>query len=145
VVINYSFSSKIYLYDLDTGEIVEKNIKSQFTDNETPPMPSDQMNDISARVNYHLNELNFFGVRYDHFRDVYLRVHQDKREADARPVFYLTIISKKFEKLTEIRLAEDIKPYFEIAPEGVFFPVEPQNESQLCFQLLTLGNSNAEN
>lgn len=137
-VINYNFSSKIYLYDLRNSKVTEENIESDFTPNDTPPLASKELTDVSARVNYHLNELNFFGVRFDRFRHVFLRVHQAKREPEAPAVFYFTIISADFEKLNEIRLPNGVKPYFEVAPEGVYFPLEPNNESEICFYLLPL-------
>ncbi|RLD20240.1 MAG: hypothetical protein DRI71_10665 [Bacteroidetes bacterium] len=143
LVINYNFSSKIYLYDESTEGIKSYNLKSSFTENETPPLSGEDLRDIPKRVDYHLNELNFYGVRYDKYRNLYLRVHQDKRESEVdKQNIYLTIISSDFRKMDEIKLPDKVKPYFEIGEEGIYFPVEPKDESHLCFKLLTFEDPN---
>lgn len=139
LLINYNFSSKIYIFDQKSGKSTVYNVPSDYTLNETPPLKNEEMNDTKTTVRYHLNELNFFGVKYDRFRNIYLRVHQDKRETSGEPqTLYLSIISKDFKKIKEIKLPDSVKPYFEIGRQGIYFPLETINESQLCFSLMSI-------
>lgn len=137
LILNYNFSSMIYVYGRNLKNQKRKNIESEFTANETAPLPEESLHDVSLRVKYHLNELNFFGIKYDPYRNVLYRVHQDRRaSSEDDPELYLTIISSNFSKIREIKLPKKSKPYFELSRKGIYFPVEPKNESEICFTLL---------
>lgn len=145
IFFNYNFSSKVYSYNTLNRELNQYNIKSNFTENETPPLGEEAYrNDISKRASYHLNELNFFGIRYDKFRDLFYRVHQDKRESsDQKQELYFTVISRNLTKLSETKLPEGTKPYFEITKKGIYFPFQPEDESYLCFLSLCVKKINS--
>jgi hypothetical protein len=137
LIYTFEFSNKVFLFNPFNRKKEIIPVTSDFTKNESPEISKDDFEEISLRVKYHMNEIHFYGVQYDQYRNLFYRVHMDKRESsDEKAKFYLTILNEQFKKLHEFQLPENIKPFFEVGEAGIYFPLQTKNESTLSFYLL---------
>lgn len=137
LIYTFEFSNNIFLFNPFNRKEEIIQLTSDFTKNESSEISKDDYEDTKLRVKYHMNEIHFYGIQYDHYRNLFYRVHMDKRESsDEKARFYLTILNEQFKKLHEFQLPEYIKPFFEVGEAGIYFPLQTKNESTLSFYLL---------
>jgi hypothetical protein len=137
LIYTFEFSNKVFLFNPFNRKKEIIPVTSDFTKNESSEISKDDFEEINLRVKYHMNEIHFYGIQYDQYRNLFYRVHMDKRESsDEKAKFYLTILNEQFKKLREFQLPENIKPFFEVGEAGIYFPLQIKNESTLSFYLL---------
>ena len=143
IVINYSFSSEIHVYDLLSDSGITIAGESRITDNYLPPMGEND-----SPENYYLESIYFFRLTYDPYRDLYYRPHWGEMSAGDggytteafydKPV-YLTVFDKDFNYIyeTKLEIKNGIVPYqlFPL-PEGLLvFPYRQEPEDLLADRL----------
>lgn len=122
IIYNFSYSSNIYLFDKNSQTTTLYNITSDFTKNNSEQL--DKNANIKKQLDHYFHSLYFHGIQYDHYRNIFYRLHTNK-SSDVS-VFnnketYLTIISANFEKIAEIKLPTNLYPIFNITEKGLLF------------------------
>jgi len=110
IIYNLPIESNIYVIDIETGKSNIYGGKSKYTKNEVDKLnlPYD-----FEQGNRHISEnVHFYELNHDPFRDVYYRLHSDIAEFDATQDFesllnkkelYLTVFNNKFEVINETK------------------------------------------
>lgn len=122
IIYNFSYSSNIYSFDKNNKTISLYNIASDFTKNTSEQL--DKNANIKKQLDHYFHSLFFYGVQYDHYRNIFYRIHTNK--SNDASVFnnketYLTIISANLEKISEIKLPTNLYPIFNITEKGLIF------------------------
>ena len=122
IIYNFSYSSNVYSFEKKNKTISSYNITSNFTKNKSEQL--DKNANIKKQLDHYFHSLFFHGLQYDHYRNIFYRIHTDK--SNDISVFnnketYLTIISENLQKISEIKLPTNLYPIFNITEKGLIF------------------------
>lgn len=113
IIFNFPFNSNIYVLDIDSGIISKHGGKSSFTDDIANKTFKISVEDWDRHL---IENVHFYEVNYDKFRDCYYRIHVNGLEFIPKISFseqlnnkrlYLTIFDNQFNYVKEIPLAMD--------------------------------------
>lgn len=138
IIYNFANSSNIYVYDRMIQQVNEYDVKSEYTHNLSANI--DKSADMKEVFDHYLHSLFFHNVQYDHYRNLYYRIHTDNSEDKSAfngKETYLTIINSKFEKVDEIQLPENTYPIYNITKKGLLFvPMKGLHEDSFTYFIL---------
>ena len=130
VVYNFPINSNIYSIDINTKEEKSYGGRSKYTSNLVSEL--EMPYDVPAAYKHLLENVHFFELQYDNWRDVYYRLHLGNIECGRKTDFmnlyptknlYLTTFNSAFEIINEMDLGEgqyDYWNYWGIMKDGFF-------------------------
>jgi len=133
-VYNFAYSSRVYIYRKETGEVQTLDMKS----NATPERPSpagikEGKRDFRKNVEFESTALRFCNVYYDRTADVYVRMHHagvedfmDKRKS------YLMIHRCKTGETLEYEMTEELSAKYFVSGGRVY--IELKNPDDVCLR-----------
>lgn len=149
ILYNFPISSNIYRIDIETGKETAFGGKSRYTPNLASElaMPYD-MKDASK---HHIENIHFFEIQYDPYKNIYYRLHLDKTENVSTTPFrtlcdskelYLTSFDKNFRITSETKLENNIYTHYNswgVLDNGLFITEDnllDENKDFEAFQLV---------
>ena len=133
-VYNFAYSSRVYIYRKETGEVQMLDMKS----NATPERPSpagikEGERNIRKNVDFESTALRFCNVYYDRTADVYVRMHHaevedfmDKRKS------YLMIHWCKTGETLEYEMPEELSAKYFVSGGRIY--IELKNPDDVCLR-----------
>ena len=141
-VYNFAYSSRVYIYRKETGEVQTLDMKS----NATPERPSpagikEGERNIRKNVEFESTALRFCNVYYDRTADVYVRMHHagvedfmDKRKS------YLMIHRCKTGETLEYEMPEELSAKYFVSGGRIYIELKNHDDVCLRFAVVDLKN-----
>ncbi len=139
-VYNFSYSSRVYIYEKGTGEVQVLDMKSNATPNQASSMESNsEKRNIVKSGMYESTTLRFGQVYYDETTDVYVRLHHAGREKimDDRKSYLIVCRCKTGEAL-EYELPKDFSTRYFVANGHAYFLLKNHDDVCLRFAVVDL-------
>lgn len=133
-VYNFAYSSRVYIYRKETGEVQVLDMKSNTTPNQASFNDSNlKERNLRKNAEYESTTLRFGSVYYDKTADVYVRMHHAGKEKimDKRKSYLMVHRCKTGETL-EYELPEDLSPQYFVA-DGCLY-IELKNSDDVCLR-----------
>ena len=133
-VYNFAYSSRVYVYRKETGEVQMLDMKSNATpDRPSPAGIKEGERNIRKNVGFESTALRFCNVYYDQTADVYVRMHHagvedfmDKRKS------YLMIHRCKTGETLEYEMPEELSAKYFVSGGRVY--IELKNPDDVCLR-----------
>lgn len=148
LIVNYAYSSEVFVYDLSGKQMETYNLTSKYTNNKIVGLPIAEKNNISKVMNLSFKGPKFYPLHYDTNRKCFYRFHEVK-ELDVqgnmtKRDIYLMIMNENFEVLQEEKMPETINAptHTFLHPEGLLVGVagDQVREDHLTYNLIKLKN-----
>ena len=119
ILYNFPISSNIYRIDIETGKETVFGGKSQYTPNLVSELTMPY--DMKDAGKHHIENVHFFEIQYDPYKNIYYRLHLDKTENVSTTPFkdlcdskelYLTCFDKNFRITSETKLENNIYTHY---------------------------------
>lgn len=133
-VYNFAYSSRVYIYRKETGEVQVLDMKSNTTPNQASFNDSNlKERNLRKNAEYESTTLRFGSVYYDKTADVYVRMHHAGKEKimDKRKSYLMVHRCKTGETL-EYELPEDLSPQYFVADGRLY--IELKNPDDVCLR-----------
>jgi len=122
LIYNFGNSSKIFIYNTSNNNLIEKDIKSNYTNSISQSIETTFS--VKEILDHFFHSIHFLGVQYDSYRNQFYRLHRNKSDdpsAFNNRETFLTILDANFDILEEIKLPINIYPFYNITAEGLIF------------------------
>ena len=133
-VYNFSYSSRVYIYEKGTGEVQVLDMKSNATPNQASSMDSNsEKRNIVKSGMYESTTLRFGQVYYDETTDVYVRMHHaGKEKIKDKRKSYLMIHRCKTGETLEYEMPEDLSAIYFVSGGRIY--IELKNPDDVCLR-----------
>jgi hypothetical protein len=143
IVVNYPASDSLYIYDLETKNMISFYAKSKYTKKIQPVVSRRNfIPDKEIYINHYLNNISYDGVYYDKYRDVFYRLVglPDKNAAIKDGLkkirFSLIVIDNKHTIIGELDIPAYNYKYTNcfVSKDGFQIQVHSDNDDLLIFK-----------
>lgn len=140
IVYNFPYSSLIYVFMSETGEVQTFAMNSNATPNRAEPKDANiKKRDIRKNVEYESMTLRFGEVYYDKASDTYVRMHFSARnEMFSEQDLYLMVYRCRTGEATEYELPKDFSSRFFVADGCVYVLLKNHDDTHLRFATMKL-------
>lgn len=141
-VYNFAYSSRVYIYREETGEVQMLDMKSNATPNQASSMDSNsEKRNIVKSGMYESTTLRFCNTYYDRTADVYVRMHHAGREdfMDKRKSYLMVHRCKTGETL-EYEMPKELSAKYFVAGGHIYIELKNPDDVCLRFAVVDLRN-----
>ena len=140
IVYNFPYSSQIYAFMKETGEVQTFSMNSNATSNRAEPKDVN-IKERNFRKNFEFERmtLRFGEVHYDKESDAYVRMHFDAREeVFGEQDAYLMVYKCKTGEMTEYELPKHLSTRYFVMDGLVYIQLKNSEDSHLYFAVVRL-------
>jgi len=140
IVYNFAYSSRVYIYGKETGEVEAFDMKSNATPNQSEPKDANiKQRNFKENFEYERKTLRFGEVYYDKISDTYVRMHHAERaEMFGEQTNYLMIRRCKTEETLEYELPKDFSTRYFVTNGHAYFLLKNKDDVCLRFAVVDL-------
>ena len=140
IVYNFPYSSQVYVFVPETGEVQTFAMNSNAIPNRAVPKDANiKSRDIRKNAEYERMTLRFGEVYYDKVSDAYVRMHFSARsEMFSEQKLYLMVYRCKTGEATEYELPEYFSSRFFVVDGCVYVLLENHDDTHLRFATMKL-------
>jgi hypothetical protein len=140
IVYNFPYSSQVYAFMKETGEVQTFSMNSNATSNRAEPKDVN-IKERNFRKNFEFERmtLRFGEVHYDKESDAYVRMHFDAREeVFGEQDAYLMVYKCKTGEMTEYELPKHLSTRYFVMDGLVYIQLKNSDDTHLRFATMKL-------
>ena len=133
-VYNFAYSSRVYIYREETGEVQMLDMKSNATPNQPSPAGiKEGERNIRKNADFESTALRFCNTYYDRTADVYVRMHHaGKEKIKDKRKSYLMIHRCKTGETLEYEMPEELSAIYFVSGGRIY--IELRNPDDVCLR-----------
>lgn len=138
VIFNFYGDSHFWIFNLNTSEVIRKNMPSRFTDNETVfPVSS---GNIKKSFESEFTSLRFRNVHYVSSMDLFVRIHHAPKQdmLDKNNKHYLMLMSAKDDTCFEYLLPSSYDGRYFVSGTCVYFLCRGSSDTEIRMGIVDL-------
>ena len=140
IVYNFAYSSRVYVYGKETGEVEAFDMRSNATPNQSEPKDANiKQRNFKKNFEYERKTLRFGEVYYDKTSDTYVRMHHAERaEMFGEQNNYLIVRRCKTGETLEYELPKDFSTRYFVTNGHAYFLLKNKDDVCLRFAVVDL-------
>lgn len=139
VVYNFPYSSRVYVYNTDSGITETLSIDSSRTGNQSERKPQIDVKNVEGNLEYESMSLRFSETYYDEEADAYVRVHhKEKDDFFEKDVSFLMIYKGDTGETFEYPIPSTFSTRYYVHEGHVYFLMNKSNDNELYFAVVDI-------
>lgn len=139
VVYNFPYSSRVYVYNTDSGLTETLYLDSSRTGNQSEQKPEISVRNVEGNFEYESMSLRFCETYYDEKTDAYVRVHYKEKDGILdKDVSYLMVYKGDAEETFEYPVPSAFSTRYYVHEGHVYFLMNNSNDYELYFAVIDI-------